>query len=356
MKPPIQPSAGDEYSIEERTKTMELQSLPENFPAVGGVNLGKTSDASGLAPITALGNSASLDQWRGLALALVLISHAFYYTGRVHGIGRVGVNLFFFISGILVFRSLSKGRGARKWAVSGEFWKRRLIRLYPALVTYVLAVIPLAFLFQHRPALPPNSDFPHFLMALPFALSYLMNYASSSPAVAHLWSVSCEMQFYLLAPLIFFLGGCSPSRRNIVWGALLVLMVISGLSQPLFGDGKKYHFEFAVWPMMLGFCCEYHRAWLERISRKWSHPLILIGLVMLAVSLLLMPLGLTMKKVVIVAGTFVFVPCFLSYVSAQAMPGLAGRWLGWMGERTYSIYLWQQPLNKSRAPLRAWWL
>src|SRR5207237_1796703 len=37
-----------------------------------------------------LGNSAALDQWRGLALVLVLISHGFYFTGRVHGVGRIG--------------------------------------------------------------------------------------------------------------------------------------------------------------------------------------------------------------------------------------------------------------------------
>lgn len=51
--------------------------------------------------------SVALDQWRGMALILVLISHGFYFTGRVAGAGRIGVNLFFFISGILTFRSLN---------------------------------------------------------------------------------------------------------------------------------------------------------------------------------------------------------------------------------------------------------
>ena len=53
--------------------------------------------------------------WRGLALVLVLISHGFYFTDRVNGLGRVGVNLFFFISGILVFRSLSRTRAKTDW-------------------------------------------------------------------------------------------------------------------------------------------------------------------------------------------------------------------------------------------------
>ena len=65
-----------------------------------------------------LGNSVALDQWRGLALVFVLVSHGFYFTERVHGIGRVGVNLFFFISGVLVFRSLAKSRATTPLALA----------------------------------------------------------------------------------------------------------------------------------------------------------------------------------------------------------------------------------------------
>src|ERR1017187_3206295 len=79
--------------------------------------------------------SIALDQWRGLALILVLISHGFFFTDRVNGIGRVGVNLFFFISGILVFRSLSRAKAKTDWERAKSFWGRRLRRLYPAMLT-----------------------------------------------------------------------------------------------------------------------------------------------------------------------------------------------------------------------------
>ena len=81
--------------------------------------------------------SIALDQWRGLALVLVLISHGFFLTNRVNGIGRVGVNLFFFISGILIFRSLSRSRAATAWERTRSYWWRRLRRLYPALLAAV---------------------------------------------------------------------------------------------------------------------------------------------------------------------------------------------------------------------------
>src|SRR5438270_13948326 len=89
-----------------------------------------------------LGNSAALDQWRGLALVLVLISHGFYFTGRVHGVGRIGVNLIFFISGSLVVRSLCKRAPITPWQRRRPFLNRRLLRLYPALAPYGLAIMP----------------------------------------------------------------------------------------------------------------------------------------------------------------------------------------------------------------------
>src|SRR5205085_3250754 len=139
--------------------------------------------------------------------------------------------------------------------------------------------------------LPAGSDFHYFLRVVPGAFAYLMNYLPQNISLGHLWSVSCEMQIYLLAPLIFFLGGEAALRRKLVWGAVLVLLVASGMAQPFIGEGKKYHFEFAVWPMMFGFCCEYQKAWLARVSRRWASPLIRLSLCLLAGSFLLMLFG-----------------------------------------------------------------
>src|SRR5438270_6343993 len=110
---------------------MPFQGKPENEHQTGAPVLEAGPAPSGANPGSPKGNSASLDQWRGLALVLVLISHGFFFTGKVNGIGRVGVNLFFFISGILVFRSLAKERTVAKWERGCLFWKRRLLRLYP---------------------------------------------------------------------------------------------------------------------------------------------------------------------------------------------------------------------------------
>jgi peptidoglycan/LPS O-acetylase OafA/YrhL len=297
-------------------------------------------------PQTSIGNSKALDQWRGFALLLVLISHGFYFTGQVHGIGRVGVNLFFFISGILVFRSLASSPHKNDLERTLTFWERRFIRLFPAMAVYLIVMMPLVYFFQNLPNLPPNSDWDSYLHQAPIALIFGVDYLSSPPvAIGHLWSVSVEMQFYFLAPLIFFLGGRRDGQRFSVWLGILILLMTLGAMQLLRNYQERYQFHVAVWPMMLGFLLEYKKAWVTSMPRALVLSCISIGIMLVLFSTISMLFGMKMKGLVIGVGVAVFVPCFFSYVAGISMPGIAGRILEWLGERTYSIYLWQQPLT-----------
>jgi len=58
-----------------------------------------------------------------------------------------------------------------------------------------------------------------------------------------------------------------------------------------------------------------------------------------------MPFGMEMKKLVIALGAVLLAPCVLGYLFGLPFPGTIGRFLAWTGERTYSIYLWQQPFT-----------
>jgi peptidoglycan/LPS O-acetylase OafA/YrhL len=288
--------------------------------------------------------SIALDQWRGLALLLVLISHGFFFTNRVNGIGRVGVNLFFFISGILVFRSLSRTSAKTDFERAGSFWRRRLRRLYPAMLAYALVMMLPVWLFQHRPNLPPMSDFAAYIKALPLAVTYTMNYFEAPMSLGHLWSLACEMQFYLLAPVIYLLGGIKERRRTVVFGLLLLILMGFGLAQPFIGKWK-YHFEFAVWPMMLGFCCEYKRNWFRLIPRCWVTLLLWFSVGICSIILCVTLVGKELKPLVVATGALLLVPCLMAYLSGRPMIGIFGRGMQWLGERTYSIYLWQQPFT-----------
>jgi peptidoglycan/LPS O-acetylase OafA/YrhL len=296
----------------------------------------------------ALRGSAALDQWRGLALLLVLISHGFFHTGRVNGAGRIGVNLFFFISGILVFRSLSKER-EEGWEKIKSFWWRRMRRLYPALIAYVALMLGAGFFLQDLPNQPTTHDWASYARSTPFALAYLINYETGEPmALGHLWSLACEMQFYFLAPLIYLAGGRTRRQRVAVFGIVTAGLVGLGLIYPLKSanyEAAKYHFEIAVWPMMLGFFCEHSRNWFLKLPLALVKVIFALGIFSLVAALSLMLVGMEMKKVAIGVGGVLLLPCLLGYLFGLPMPGKAGQFLRWIGERTYSIYLWQQPLT-----------
>jgi peptidoglycan/LPS O-acetylase OafA/YrhL/lysophospholipase L1-like esterase len=290
--------------------------------------------------------SVALDQWRGLALVLVLISHGFFFTDRVNGIGRVGVNLFFFISGILVFRSLSRAKEANPWKKARSFWWRRFRRLYPAMITYTLAMLAVVWLLQLRSNPPEQADIKFYLKMMPWALGCVMNYNGEVPPspLGHLWSIACEMQFYLIAPVIYLLGGATEKRKFAVFGFLLVVLMGLGLAQPFIGKWR-FHFEFAVWPMMFGFCCEYKRNWFLKIPKSLVTLVLWFGIAICCASLFIMLFGIEMKPLVVVTGALLLAPCLMAYLFGRPAPGIAGGAMKWLGERTYSIYLWQQPFT-----------
>ena len=284
---------------------------------------------------------------------LVLVSHGFFFTGRVDGIGRVGVNLFFFISGILVFQSLARMAAIPAWEKTGKFWMRRFRRLYPALLAYVLAMCPVAYLAQNLRDLPPNHDFGSYLSTTPWVLAYLVNYriASAPMALGHLWSLACEMQFYLLSPLIVWLAGRYGIRKMIVFTIVLIMLTSLGLLQPILkarfpvvGEWK-YHFEFAVWPMMAGFYCEFQGEWLKRFPKVLLETAYWLGIVASLFGFVSMLAGKDAKNIVIASGALLLGTCYVSYLSGRCFSRRTGTALKWLGERTYSIYLWQQPLT-----------
>ena len=163
-------------------------------------------------------------------------------------------------------------------------------------------------------------------------------------SLGHLWSLACEMQFYLLAPLIYLLGGATERRRLVVFGLLLAVLMALGVAQPFIGKWK-YHFEFAVWPMMLGFCCEYKRNWFLRVPDAMASVVLWFGIAICAASMFLMLFGMEMKPLVVGTGALLLAPCLMAYLFGRPMARIPGNTLRLLGERTYSIYLWQQPFT-----------
>ena len=162
-----------------------------------------------------------LDGIRAIAVLIVIIAH-FEITNLIPG--GFGVTVFFFISGFLITRLLlaeskKKGRIHLK-----DFYIRRVVRLYPALIFMVLGSTGLYL------ALGQGGPKP---LELTSALGYFTNIyqvvvraGGELPFMpwTHLWSLAVEEHFYLIFPLFLVVFGAF--KKRLVWALMGVLALV----------------------------------------------------------------------------------------------------------------------------------
>ena len=177
-----------------------------------------------------MGYRHDIDGLRGLAIALVVVFHV--WMGRVSG----GVDVFLALSGFFFLGSLLRGASDRRTSLNPLPHLTRLVRrLYPALVVTVAATVAGTVLI--KPPTQWSSIFEQTLASLLYYQNWELaltaqDYAAADATISplqHLWSMSVQGQFYLLA-LAVVLGGAALWRRIVrrgspKWTLMAVLAV-----------------------------------------------------------------------------------------------------------------------------------
>jgi peptidoglycan/LPS O-acetylase OafA/YrhL len=141
----------------------------------------------------------SIDALRGVAALAVLLFHYTYWFGHTFGglswdlfaFGHYGVELFFVLSGFLIFMTLERS------ATLYDFAASRIARLYPA---YIVAVLLTAFVG----GLHPLEPFPTVTWRLTTVnLSMLQNFLGSQSLDFSYWTLGYELVFYVVMGLLF---------------------------------------------------------------------------------------------------------------------------------------------------------
>lgn len=170
-------------------------------------------------PAFALAYNPALDGLRGVAILLVILSHAHapLFDGAFYG-----VDLFFVLSGFLITTLLLQELQCNGRVDYWRFYRRRLWRLMPALVLMLLAYCVFA------PMLWPELKdvYSDALMSLLYLADYGIAFFDSPGTLLHMWSLSVEEHFYLVwPPLLVVLARLAP--RGKLWRPVLGLLVLA---------------------------------------------------------------------------------------------------------------------------------
>src|SRR3954470_14553381 len=285
---------------------------------------------------------AEIQALRALAVALVVVCHSWPHV--LPG-GFVGVDVFFVISGYLITAQLLAEVRRRGTVSLTGFWARRARRILPAALL-VLAGCALATL-----AWVPQNHWQQFLDEIRASTAYVENWqlahtatdyfanaASVQSPVQHYWSLSAEEQFYL------------------VWPGLIGLTVLVG---------RRYSLAIAMGGLGLASLAysiyDTHAnpaaAYFITPTRAWEFA---------AGGLLALPPVARRSPLFAWAGLAAIAVAAVTYSADTAFPGIAAalpvggaaaviwaaaptagmrlRPVQYLGDISYSVYLWHWPL------------
>ena len=313
-----------------------------------------------------------IDGLRALAVIMVLAYHLKMPFAKS---GLLGVTVFFVISGYLITGILINEIEESGGVDLKNFWLRRIRRLLPAVLSMAVVMIFVSAVVNRVVFTKGCND----LLSAVFGynnwwqifrkVSYFENAGAPSP-FTHCWSLAIETQFYLIYPILLILLSKARNRGKVFATVTAVLAMISvvlmGLLYSPDGDPSRVYYgtDTRAFSLLIGALAaiqkEYHIIKVKLRGKLWAvigsiSVLILIGMMML-ISSYSSFLYYGGQAIVSVLAAFVVYAVTVSRSLLNII--LGSSILKWVGDRSYSIYLWHYPIIvlMSGGKRAAWWI
>jgi peptidoglycan/LPS O-acetylase OafA/YrhL len=304
------------------------------------------------------GFRADIQGLRAIAVALVVVYHL--WPERLTG-GYVGVDVFFVISGFLITSHLIK-KPPRTAKDLAQFYGRRIRRLLPA------AFVVLGATAAATRLIAPPTLWEGIAKEVIASALYVQNWVLAGSSVdylaaennptptQHFWSLSVEEQFYLLWPVIILAAFWAAGKARLkplalvrpaiglVFAASLAFSVYATAAEP----GSAYFITpTRMWELAAGgLVATLAPLAATRLSQAAIAVLAWIGAAAIAIS------GVTFTEATPFPGYTAALPVFGTALVILAASGhrlsptavFAARPVQWLGDISYSVYLWHWPL------------
>ncbi len=311
-----------------------------------------------------------IDGLRAIAILSVVGFHAFpsWLTG-----GFVGVDIFFVISGFLISTIIIDSIERDNFSFL-EFYRRRIKRIFPALLVVLMTVLILGWFILLADDYSQLGK--HVAGGAGFISNFLLwkesgyfDSAAESKSLLHLWSLGIEEQFYIFWPFLLWIA--SKRRLNLLKFAVIIGLISFTLNITKVHSDKVAAFyspQTRFWELMAGASLAYvilnkqkfinlkYRlgAWLSRLV-GWQEPGVALKILPEAQSiigaLLLITSVCIISEKVLFPGWWAILPVLgtLLIISAGQQAYLNSKFLSnnvlvWLGLISYPLYLWHWPL------------
>lgn len=290
-----------------------------------------------------------IDGLRAIAVVLVVIYHAF--PELIPG-GFIGVDIFFVISGFLITSILKAEISTGKYSIK-EFYRRRIDRLFPALLLVMFSVYIFGWFtlfsdefMQLGKQLAGGAGFIANIVL--YSETGYFNATSATKPFLHLWSLGIEEQFYLLFPIILYFSFRKKLNLVLVVGALAAIsfaLNIFSISENV--ERTFYLPQYRHWELLLGAILA---LLLHGEKGKQPNKWLAVTLTVLSVSVILITAFLLTSSVPF-PGWYALLPVVASVflIFGLQRDGLVKSILSskpfvFIGLISYPLYLWHWPL------------
>jgi peptidoglycan/LPS O-acetylase OafA/YrhL len=291
-----------------------------------------------------------IDGLRAIAILAVLAFHAF---PAVAPGGFVGVDVFFVISGYLITGLLLADLAAGRFSLL-DFYRRRIRRIFPALVVVLLACLGYGW-FALRSEVYAllgrqvawGAGFASNL--LQWSEAGYFNPAGARKPLLHLWSLGIEEQFYLAWPLLLWLAWRVRGGARILVALVLCASLAYALHLTRSAPVAAFFSPFSrVWELATGAMLAIamrQRDASDGMPMPFATPASIAGLALVVASIALLDPRHPYP------GWRALLPVSGSALLIAAGPGalanrllLSRRTMIGIGLVSYPLYLWHWPL------------